>query len=232
MGKVDMDDTHKDVKCREEIYLPDLSAVAKERAACLARDFHARPLVVGKRVCDAACGVGYGSFYLAEVADRVIGMDLGEEEIAWADRYYKRDNVSFLRADLCMPWPVDGLFDVVTSFETLEHLNEPDQFLTLVRERLKAGGQVLLSVPNGVLDAEHHPEDDRHVQHFTQESLRSLIVRHFTQADYFSQIYRKDIRHYAAKVLRHWRSTRRVANYAFVPHLRASARTWLVVAQK
>jgi 2-polyprenyl-3-methyl-5-hydroxy-6-metoxy-1,4-benzoquinol methylase len=242
MDKMEKDETGKDIGCTagsdsspqsphsEEIYLSDLSMVATERAACLARYVYARPFVTGKRVCDAACGVGYGSFYLAEVADSVIGMDLCGDEVAWANRHYKRDNTTFLRADICQPWPVEGQFDVITSFETLEHLREPDQFLSLVRERLRPNGRALLSVPNGALDVEHHPENDRHVQHFTEDSLRSLIARHFAGADYFSQVYRKNLRHYVSKMLRRGRSTRLVSNFVLVPGLEAGARTWFVIA--
>ena len=42
------------------------------------------PLARGKRVLDAACGEGYGSFLLAQPAQRVIGVDVAPEAIAHA----------------------------------------------------------------------------------------------------------------------------------------------------
>jgi 2-polyprenyl-3-methyl-5-hydroxy-6-metoxy-1,4-benzoquinol methylase len=205
--------------------------VAVKRAACLARYHYALPLARGKSVCDAACGVGYGSAYLAGAgATRVIGMDLDSDVIAWANQYYKRDTVRFVCANLCEEWPVSERFDVITSFETLEHLDEPERFLAHVDGHLSPDGRVLLSVPNGLLDLDRHPDDDRHVNHFSADELWSLVGRRFPSMDCFSQIYRTDVRHYVAKALRGWRTTRRLANYTFVPGLLPDAKTWLLVA--
>src|SRR5205823_2374054 len=75
----------------------------------------ARPLCVGKRVLDAACGVGYGSFALAESAAGVVGADIDPEAIAYAREHYARDNVEFAVADLLEPPFDDASFDVVVS---------------------------------------------------------------------------------------------------------------------
>lgn len=228
------EDTRPAVKAayRDEAFLTNLSTVAVERAECLARYQYARHFAQGKSVCDAACGVGYGSLYLAAVANRVIGMDVSDEEIAWANTHYRSDNVSFLRADLCSAWPTDERFDVITSFETIEHLKEPDRFLAHVEEHLEPGGRLVLSVPNGPLDLKRHPDNYHHIQHFTQDELRSLVGRHFPALECFSQAYHRNGRHYLAKALRCWRTTRLLANYCFVPGLVSDAQTWLVVAAK
>jgi len=60
----------------------------------------ARPHCVAAEVLDAGCGVGYGSAYLAEVASRVVGVDVSEEAIAYARERYRRPNLEFVLGDL------------------------------------------------------------------------------------------------------------------------------------
>lgn len=217
---------------RDEAFLTSLALVARRRTNCLARYQYARQFAPGGAVCDAACGVGYGSFYLAEVADHVIGMDLSEQELGWANQYFHRPNVRFLRADVCCAWPVEERFDLITSFETLEHLAQPERFLAHVHEHLQPGGRLVLSVPNGPLDRQHHRDNHRHLQHFSPEEVSSLIGRHFPTVQCFSQVYRKNGRHYWAKILRGGRTTRLLANYSFVPGFLPEVQTWLVVARR
>ena len=46
------------------------------------------PLLKGKVVLDAACGTGYGSNMLAREAERVCGIDISQEAIAYANENF------------------------------------------------------------------------------------------------------------------------------------------------
>ena len=48
----------------------------------------ARRLAAGRRVLDAACGEGYGSAMLSEVAADVVGVDLDEAAVVHARSRY------------------------------------------------------------------------------------------------------------------------------------------------
>ncbi len=217
---------------RDEAFLTTLSAVATQRAECLARYHFARQFAQGKSVCDAACGVGYGSYYLAEVAHSVIGMDLNDEEIAWAHKHFTRNNTRFLSTDICSPWPLNERFDVITSFETIEHLEDPDRFLANIEEHLNPDGRLVLSVPNGPLDLKQHPDNYHHIQHFTPDALQTLIGRRFPAMECFTQKYQKNARHYLSKILRRGKTTRLLSNFSFVQGFVSNAKTWLIVASK
>ena len=70
----------------------------------------ALPAVAGRRVLDAACGEGYGSFLLAGAAADVIGVDIDDGAIAHAiGRYAARPNLHFVHgscdAGLAAPVP-------------------------------------------------------------------------------------------------------------------------------
>lgn len=114
----------------------------------LSRYEFAREHSQGLRVLDAACGTGYGSALLAETAAQVDGVDLSREAIEWAERNYGRPNTAFHAA--CVeftPFP-ESTFDLVVSFETLEHTLSPATALWEFVRVMKPGGTGIFSVPN------------------------------------------------------------------------------------
>ena len=101
-----------------------------------------------KVVLDAACGEGYGAEYLSRYAAKVVGVDISEDAINHAKENYLRENLEFSVKDVVsMDFP-DCLFDVVASFQTIEHLAEPVKFLESVKRILKTEGHAIISVPN------------------------------------------------------------------------------------
>ena len=83
----------------------------------------ARQFVKDKRVLDAACGEGYGSAVLGTVAASVVGVDIDKDAVAEAGRRYGRPpEVSFVEESCTALSLPDASFDVVVSFETIEHV--------------------------------------------------------------------------------------------------------------
>src|SRR5438128_2513632 len=105
----------------------------------------ARPYVAGGSVLDVACGTGYGQARLRRRARRVVGVDADLDAVRTAAR---GDGVgpALVGDGARLPFG-DGVFDVVTSFETLEHLDERDRFLSELRRVLKPDGVCVLSTP-------------------------------------------------------------------------------------
>ena len=81
----------------------------------------------GKTVLDIACGDGYGSSILAKVAADVHGVDIDEASIESAELRYP--TVNFRVGDAAKLPFSDGQFDVAVSFETLEHVPDPQAML-------------------------------------------------------------------------------------------------------
>jgi len=101
-------------------------------------------------VCgDFACGSGYGSALLAEVADRVTGIDIKQSVVdVVAKRYAARTNIQFICHDL-RAITFDSDYDIIVSFETVEHVAEQD-VIVLFRnyaKALKSGGTLIFSTP-------------------------------------------------------------------------------------
>jgi ubiquinone/menaquinone biosynthesis C-methylase UbiE len=122
----------------------------------LCRYVFAAPLCVGKRVLNVACGEGYGAFILARHgATEVVGVDIAEEAIAVAQKRFARDGVEFLvgdAVDLSGTLGNRAPFDVVISFETIEHVSDPRRFLDGVRRMLTPYGVIVLSCSNDALN--------------------------------------------------------------------------------
>lgn len=113
-----------------------------------ARYAFAARLAAGKRVLDAGCGAGYGSALLAEEAASVTGIDVAPEAIVYATEHYAAAGVRYLEGSCsAMPLP-DAAFDLVVSFEVIEHLADWQAFLLECRRVLAPDGVLLLSTPN------------------------------------------------------------------------------------
>lgn len=146
----------------------------------LARYLFACQFVRGKRVLDAACGTGYGSWLLAKArASEVWGVDNSEEAISYARSNYEIPGIFFHLWNLEKKLPVaDRSFDIIVSFETLEHLRNQTQFLTEVKRILKKNGILILSSPNPESDP-RHVENPFHKRVLTEEELEKLLAKIF-----------------------------------------------------
>lgn len=122
---------------------------ATECAIHLNRYLTARQYVAGKRVLDIACGEGYGSKLLKDWgAASVVGVDVSPEALRVANALFSEDGVTFLN-HTAEELPFDAnSFDVVVSFETIEHLDHPEKFLAEISRVVKFNGTVLISCPN------------------------------------------------------------------------------------
>ena len=154
----------------------------------LARYIFAEVFVAGKRVLDAGCGSGYGTARLAEKAKLVVGVDNSAEAIGYAREHYTRPKVVFLYGD-CERLPFDrGAFDVIVSFEVIEHLARQEEFLTEVKRVLRPAGLFVLSTPNRIYySEEREQENPYHHREFSREELRGELGRHFAHVQLLAQ---------------------------------------------
>ena len=112
---------------------------SKIEARHLARYKMAYDYCKDKEVLDIACGCGYGSGLLSEVATSIIGGDYSQEAINYANVNWKKPNIEFKIVNI-KDTPILGQFDTVISFETLEHINHAiEKTILFYKSNLKPG---------------------------------------------------------------------------------------------
>ena len=142
----------------------------------------ALPLARDKRVLDAACGEGYGSDLLCREASSVLGVDISDESIEHARRRYgSRNNLSFQAADVSrlddLP---DQSFDLIISFETLEHLQAQEAMLAGFARLLAPDGLLLISTPDRRTYSDLTGyRNEHHVRELYRDEFESLLGAHF-----------------------------------------------------
>jgi glycosyltransferase involved in cell wall biosynthesis/SAM-dependent methyltransferase len=136
------------------------------------------------RVLDLGCSAGLLSEKMRAAGHYVVGVDAlelpGVRERT--DEFYLGD------LDQGIPAEAGSSFDVVIAGDVIEHLAKPAETLHAIRDVLRVGGQLMLSVPNfghwyprvrvafGVFGYDRRGIlDNTHLRFFTRATLRRLV---------------------------------------------------------
>lgn len=137
----------------------------------------------GDRVLDVACGLGYGSHILfgASQAKSVLGVDLSDFGIAYANAHYGRDGeVEFLVGDAqALSSIPDNSIDFIAAFETIEYVPEPLTYLGELKRVLKPSGRVMVCAPNDWTDETGKDPNPNHLHVYTWDKLVAECGAHF-----------------------------------------------------
>jgi 2-polyprenyl-3-methyl-5-hydroxy-6-metoxy-1,4-benzoquinol methylase len=143
--------------------------------------------VANKDVLDIACGEGYGTRALLDAGARsVVGVDISDEVCRHATAKYGVRTVMSSAAHT--PF-ADASFDVIVSFETIEHLDEPASFVDECARLLRTGGTLIISTPNAAVYSEE-VKNSFHHREMTEREFVSLLSRRFQSVRIYSQANR------------------------------------------
>lgn len=150
-----------------------------------------RHLAQGKRVLDAACGEGYGTALLGAVAASVVGVDHDLATITHAEANYAEGKRVRFVATSCTGLPLPSAsFDLIVSFETIEHLpaEEQPQMLAEFARVLVPEGLLVVSSPNRRLysDARNYV-NPFHLRELYRDELARLLGRRFPAQRWYHQ---------------------------------------------
>jgi 2-polyprenyl-3-methyl-5-hydroxy-6-metoxy-1,4-benzoquinol methylase len=142
--------------------------------------------VAGKRVLDIACGEGYGAVALQKAgAAHVIGVDVSESACMHARKRYGLDARTGTAEEIPLP---DNFVDVIVSFETIEHVANPNRFLDECFRVLAPGGRLIISTPNKEVYTDRLGTQNRyHCSEMTEEEFASALRSRFHDARFYTQ---------------------------------------------
>ncbi len=148
----------------------------------------AQQYVMGLRVLDIASGEGYGSHLLSNCAASVVGVDVSADAVTHAASRYRAGNLRYVAAScVCIPEPAAS-FDVIVSFETIEHIVEHEAFLREVDRLLAPDGMFIISSPNRPEYSDRtNYKNEFHVKELDRAELKALLDPHFPAQRWFAQ---------------------------------------------
>ncbi len=118
-----------------------------------------RDLLRGHRVLEVACGTGYWTEVIAEVARSVVATDINPEVLSIAqEKQLPATKVKFVQADAFSLTPVEGLFTAGFAGFWWSHIlkSQLGQFLDVFHSKL-APGAIAVFVDNMYVEGSNHP---------------------------------------------------------------------------
>jgi len=157
-----------------------------------ARYLYAAQFVKGRSVLDAGTGPGYGAAILREAgALYVQAVDVDEPTIVEAAARYPIPRIEFMVDDCEKLEKVRGPIDVICSFENIEHLRCPENFLRAATRILSPSGTLLVSSPDrgGACPQwiDGKPANPYHFIEWYRDEFRSLLSKYFQKVELRTQ---------------------------------------------
>jgi SAM-dependent methyltransferase len=154
----------------------------------------------GRRVLDVGSGEGYGASMLAAVAEGVVGVDYSPTAIAHARATYNLPGLAFEVRDVNVLPASFGRFDLVTCFEVIEHLEDPQPLVDTLAAATAANGICLVSTPNAAVDRLFEAVAARrryeyHVGLLSVRDFRRVLRRSFESVEVLGQSERRGALH-------------------------------------
>lgn len=141
-----------------------------------------------KTILDIACGEGYGSNLIARKALKVIGVDIAFDVIESAQLKYQNNNLQFLQGSADKIPCENNFFDVVVSFETIEHHDKHHEMLSEIKRVLKPEGLTIISTPDKLIYTDKKMrKNPYHIKELYKNDFISLLSAYFSNVRIFRQ---------------------------------------------
>ena len=157
----------------------------KRRQFHLDRYRFAAQRVHGRNVLDCACGTGYGVRLLREEGQAacVLGVDIEPASVKYAAQQHGVESVQFFCASAEHLPLTDGSVDVITSFETIEHVPDDRALIQEFYRLLRPDGLLMVSTPNQWPLA----ETPFHVREYNRDSFFDVLQLRFDCREMYNQ---------------------------------------------
>lgn len=147
----------------------------------LARYMYSIKYIKNKKVLDAGCGLGYGSYLICDYSREIISIDINENALNFAKEKWKSTKLNFKRHSILDLDTLNKKFDVILGFELIEHLtlNDAKKFLEQTFNNLNKGGVLILSSSFPDSEGESKSEERKNKYHkkiYTKNEIKKLMM--------------------------------------------------------
>jgi len=129
----------------EKLVKTSIDTLKKDKSP---RFTEALKMLEGKDILDVGCASGSISKYIAQMGYKVYGIDTLESSIEIANEFFSNPNATYELRDMIKQPFAENSFDCILFFETIEHVENPAQFLREFHRILRPNGCLILSTPN------------------------------------------------------------------------------------
>jgi SAM-dependent methyltransferase len=136
-------------------------------------------------VLDLGFGEGYGTSLLAPKCHEIVGIDVEQKVVDYANQRHRTDNCHFEKYDgHTLPFDKE-YFDIVVSFQVIEHIDNEPQFVSEIHRVLKPGGRLLLTTPNKAtrLNPGQKPFNRFHKREYYSHELEKVLKQSFSNVN-------------------------------------------------
>ena len=146
-----------------------------------------------EKILDIACGSGFGTHLLsANSTGKVYGGDLSSDAINLCQKTWNRDNLSYEIMDGTQLKFEDNYFDVVVSFETIEHTPKFNEMIQELKRVVKPNGTIYLSTPNIKVNSPSGiVTNPYHTQEWNTTEFDGILNKNFNSYQLFGQEYNR-----------------------------------------
>jgi len=140
-------------------------------------------LTPNENVMDLGFGEGYGASLLAEKCRQIVGVDVAEQVVEYANNKYAKKNCRFVKYDgRLLPFEARS-FDIVVSFQVIEHIDDELAFVSEIHRVLKTGGRLILTTPNKAtrLKPGQRPFNRFHKREYYAGELKEILKAKFAE---------------------------------------------------
>ena len=169
---------------RKDLFKPDRCDFHLDRY-----EFASNYIKENMKILDVASGTGYGANLLKNKINSIdiVGVELDPFAVEYSNYIYgKNDNIKYLEGSILeLPFE-DNSFDIVTSFETIEHVEDDRGQIKEVLRVLKNDGIYILSTPNAW--SKHlFGKTKYHVRDYDYETITNLLKEYCEVLECYNQ---------------------------------------------
>lgn len=131
---------------RDDMFNPQMVNIGDRYRHLQRYRYAAKKIGNNRKVLDLGCGTGYGTKILSNERNEVYGIDISQKAVDYAKKTYFGPRYTCSSAER-LPFK-DNDFDVITAFEVIEHIENPEKALAEIYRVLKNDGSLFISTPN------------------------------------------------------------------------------------